>query len=147
MIKNAKGVLEREANNDLRLVKPITAMATFINRANRAQAELFSSKKYLCVFKAGRGIGKSLLLSYTLAEFLITTRRRNAVLIAPTITDAHTTLIDSEASGLAFFFDIHNKHLFKYDRQYNYIVYLPTMSKVFIFGATGEDKVRDEMPT
>ena len=84
----------------------------------------------------------SLLLSYIMAEFLISTKRRNIILIAPTITDAHTTLIDSEASGLAFFFDIHNKHLFKYDRQYNYIVYLPTMSKIFIFGATGEDKVR-----
>ena len=101
-----------------------------------------TSKKALTVFKAGRGIGKSLALSYEMAKFLISTKRRTCILIAPTISDAHSILIESEASGMAFFFDIYDKHLFKYDKQNNFLIYLPTMSRIFIFGAMAEDKVR-----
>ena len=106
MIKNPRSALEAAALADPRLLRPITAMATFISKANEAQAELLTSDKYLTVFKAGRGIGKSLAISYVIAKFLIGTKRRNCILIAPTIGDAHSILIESEASGLAFFFDI-----------------------------------------
>ena len=139
---NPRGALDSAVLADPRLIRPITGMATFIDRVNESQAELLTSKKYLTVFKAGRGIGKSLALSYKIAQFLITTKRRNCILIAPTIGDAHSILIESEASGLAYFFDINDKQLFKYDKQNNFLIYLPTMSKVFIFGATSEDKVR-----
>ena len=139
---NNRGVLEAAALADPRLIKPLTGLARFTERVNESQWELLTSKKYLTVFKAGRGIGKSLALSYVMAKFLISTKRRTCILIAPTIGDAHSILIESEASGLAFFFDIQDKQLFKYDKQNNFLIYLPTMSKVFIFGATSEDKVR-----
>ena len=139
---NNRSVLEAAALADPRLIKPLTGLATFTSRVNESQWELLTSKKYITVFKAGRGIGKSLALSFTMAKFLITTKRRNCILIAPTIGDAHSILVESEASGLAFFFDINDKQLFKYDKQNNFLIYLPTMSKIFIFGATSEDKVR-----
>ena len=141
---NNISALQSSVQADPRLTKTITKMATFIKRANTAQVDLLTSKKSLIVFKAGRGIGKSLAISYKMTQFLITTKRRTCILIAPTISEAHSILIESEASGLAFFFDIHDKKLFKYDKQNNYLIYLPTQSRIFIFGAMAEDKVRGQ---
>ena len=141
-LENDIGVLDRIGMNDPEVCQPLANMVSFLSTANMKQVEIMTSDKYLTVVKTGRGLGKTMVLSYILTEFLLTTTRRNAVVIAPTQTDANDLLIESEASGIAAFIDINDKKLVKYDKKNMVLTYLPTMSKLLIFGATNEDKVR-----